>query len=238
MRKHIPNIITLLNLAFGSVALFMVLNEHHTWALLLLLTAAVFDFFDGFVARLLKAGSELGKQLDSLADLVSFGLVPAAMIFMMLQSALLQVPGKTFGDLGLFHKFLLISIAMVPVMSALRLAKFNLQKDESLFFGIPTPAFAIFWTGIYYDMSLNNSIFGHTINAWIIWGLMLLMSFFMILPLPMLSLKFQNFNFQKNIFRYILLILSAVLLIFTGIPGLSLVILTYILLSLVKLLLT
>jgi CDP-diacylglycerol--serine O-phosphatidyltransferase len=238
MKKHIPNFITLLNLASGSAALFMVMNEHYTWALSLLLAAAVFDFFDGFVARLLKSSSEVGKQLDSLADLVSFGLVPGAMIFMVLKSLVLQEPGISFSELGTVSKILLVSTLMVPVFSALRLAKFNVQKDTSDFIGLPTPAFAIFWVGIYYDLSVNNSFFGHTANVWFYWSLMVVMSLFLVVPLPMLSLKFKNFKFLPNFFRYLLIILAVIILIITGIPGLSVLILTYILLSLVRIVLT
>ena len=229
MKKYIPNFITFLNLASGSVALFMVLNEFYTWALILILAAAVFDFFDGFTARILNAGSEVGKQLDSLADLVSFGLVPAAMIFMIMKISILPNPADEFSNLGILHKGMLVSVVIVPLFSALRLARFNVQKETNDFIGLPTPAFAIFWTGIYFDIYVNNSVFGQSINSWFFWGLMLMMSLFMLVPLPMLSLKFKDFSLGSNFSRYLLILLSIIILIFIGIPGLTLVILAYIL---------
>ncbi|MDA3822928.1 MAG: CDP-alcohol phosphatidyltransferase family protein [Bacteroidales bacterium] len=238
MKKHIPNFITLLNLASGSLALFMVLNDHFMWALGLLLAAAVFDFLDGFIARLLKSSSDVGKQLDSLADMVSFGLVPGAMIFMLVHSLVLPEPDDNFNELGLISKLLLGSTLMVPLFSALRLAKFNVQKDTSDFIGLPTPAFAVFWAGIYYDLNINSSFFGQEPNAWFYWSIMVVMTLFLVVPIPMLSLKFINYKFSPNIFRYLLLFFSAVILIFTGIQGLPLVVLTYILLSLVRIVIT
>ncbi|MCF8224426.1 MAG: CDP-alcohol phosphatidyltransferase family protein [Bacteroidales bacterium] len=238
MKKHIPNLITLLNLAAGTTAIYLVLNEMPALALGFIMAALVFDFLDGLAARLLNAVSETGKQLDSLADLVSFGLVPAAMIFMSFRT--LSFPGKELYMCGLtwYAKLMFFSIPIVPLFAALRLAKFNQQVSTELFYGLPTPAFAIFWTGIYFDLSIHQSYFGHEVNAWFLWGVMLMMALLMIVPLPMISLKFRDLNLKRNFSRYLIVILSMAIILFTGIPGFTLVVLSYVLLSLLRILLT
>jgi CDP-diacylglycerol--serine O-phosphatidyltransferase len=238
MKKHIPNILTLLNLVSGSLALFLVLNDQPVEAFWLFSASIFFDFADGMAARLLKASTEIGKQLDSLADLVSFGLVPAGMIFMIIRQILAPGSGAMAGEISLAHKAILLMVLFVPAFAAIRLARFNTLPSSDHFIGLPTPAFALFWTGIYFDFSIHQSFFGQSLNAWFIWGVMVLMSLMMIVPVPMLSLKFKNYKLFPNLARYMLLVLSAIILIFTGIPGLPLVVLTYILLSLVRILLT
>lgn len=238
MKKHIPNFLTLMNLAAGSMALYMVLNGQPAEALWFFAASIFFDFADGLAARLLKATSGIGKQLDSLSDLVSFGLVPASMIFMILRYIIAPESDALVGDISKVHKTMLFTVLFVPAFAALRLARFNTLPSTDHFLGLPTPAYALFWTGIYFDFSMNQSFFGQSLNAWFIWGVMVMMSLLMIVPLPMLGLKFHNFKLFPNFSRYMLLLLSVVILIFTGIPGLPLVILTYILLSLVRILLT
>ena len=227
MKKQIPNTITLLNLAAGSAAIWFVFKGEPVIVMVLFAVAAFSDFADGFTARMLRVTSETGKQLDSFADLVSFGLLPAAMIFMLLTDAT-----------GLPGSIMQISVLFVPVLAALRLARFNLLPPSDFFAGLPTPAFALFWTGIYYDISTSGTFFGEPLSAWFIWTLMLVTSIMMIIPLPMLSLKFTNFRIVPNFSRYLLILLAVIILIFSGLPGLPLVILGYILLSLVRILLT
>ena len=227
MKKQIPNTITLLNLAAGSAAIWFVFKGEPVIVMVLFAVAAFSDFADGFTARMLRVTSETGKQLDSFADLVSFGLLPAAMIFMLLTDAT-----------GLPGNIMQISVLLVPVLAALRLARFNLLPPSDFFAGLPTPAFALFWTGIYYDISTSGTFFGEPLSAWFIWTLMLVTSIMMIIPLPMLSLKFTNFRIVPNFSRYLLILLAVIILIFSGLPGLPLVILGYILLSLVRILLT
>ncbi|MDF1573213.1 MAG: CDP-alcohol phosphatidyltransferase family protein [Bacteroidales bacterium] len=238
MKKNIPNLLTILNLVSGSLALYLVLNGQPAAALWFFTASVFFDFADGMAARLLKATSAIGKQLDSLADLVSFGLVPAAMIFMVLRQIIAPGPGSMTGDMSTAHKVILLTVLIVPAFAALRLARFNTFPSMDHFIGLPTPAFALFWTGIYYDYSMHQAFFGQSVNVWFIWGVMVLMSLMMLVPLPMLALKFSNYKLFPNFSKYLLLVVSVVILIFTGIPGLPLVILTYILLSLVRILLT
>ncbi len=238
MKRHIPNLITLLNLACGTAAIVLALEGQWRWAVYLILAASVFDFLDGFAARMLKAYSETGKQLDSLADMVSFGVLPAVFIYTLFKNLFLNQPV----DSGKFYSHLqwvvLVSVLMVPAFSAIRLARFNLEEDQGTFFhGLPTPAHALFWTGIFWQMMESGSLFGTPLNLFFMWAIMLIMAFHMILPVPMYSLRFEHFRLRGNLIRYLLLLLSLVILLIVGWGGLSLIILLYILLSLLNLLL-
>ncbi len=239
MKRLIPNLLTLLNLACGTAAIVLTLEGQWHWAVYLLLAASVLDFLDGFAARLLDAHSETGKQLDSLADMVSFGVLPAMFIYIIFKDLFLyQIDGGKS-----FHQSLqwvvLASVILVPAFSAIRLARFNAHagEDEGDFFhGLPTPAHALFWTGIFWQFMDQGELFGNPLNLYFLWAIMLIMAFQMILPVPMYSLKFSHFRIRGNLIRYLLILLAVVILLLTGLPGLSLVILTYILLSLLNLL--
>ena len=238
MKRHLPNLITLLNLACGTVAIVLTLEGQWRWAVYLVLAAAVFDFLDGFVARMLKAYSETGKHLDSLADMVSFGVLPAVFIYTLFKNFFLNQPveaGKFYTQL---QWIVLASVLLVPAFSAIRLARFNSEEDQgSFFYGLPTPAHALFWTGIFWQIMQSGSLFGSPLNLFFMWAIMLIMAFHMILPIPMYSLKFEHFRLRGNLIRYLLLLLSVVILASIGWGGLPLVILVYILLSLLNLLL-
>ena len=237
MKRHIPNLLTLLNLAFGTAAIVFTLEGNWQYAVYLMLAASLMDFLDGFAARLLKAHSETGKQLDSLADMVSFGVLPAIFIYTIFRSLLLNQPeGQSSFHEGL-QWLVLASVALVPALSAIRLARFNSQQDSGSFFhGLPTPAHALFWTGIFWQFMESGNLFGTPLNLYFLWAIMFIMAFHMILPVPMYSLKFTHFRIRGNLIRYLLIVLAVVILALTGLPGLSLVILTYILLSLLNLL--
>ncbi len=237
MKRHIPNLLTLLNLAFGTAAIVLTLEGHWQWAVYLMLAASVLDFLDGFAARMLKAHSETGKQLDSLADMVTFGVLPATFIYTIFKALFLN----RAAGLSSFHDNLqwvvLASISLVPALSAIRLARYNAESgDGSFFHGLPTPAHALFWTGIFWQFMESGNLFGTPLNIYFLWAIMLIMAFHMILPVPMYSLKFSHFRIRGNLIRYLLIFLAVVILLLTGLPGLSLVILTYIILSLLNLL--
>jgi CDP-diacylglycerol--serine O-phosphatidyltransferase len=238
MKRHLPNLITLLNLACGTVAIVLTLEGQWRWAVYLVLAAAVFDFLDGFAARMLKAYSQTGKHLDSLADMVSFGVLPAVLIYTLFKNLFLNQPmeaGKFYTQL---QWVVLASVLLVPAFSAIRLARFNSEEDQgSFFYGLPTPAHALFWTGIFWQIMQSGSLYGSPLNLFFIWAIMLIMAFHMILPIPMYSLKFEHFRIRGNLIRYFLLLLSVVILVSFGLGGLPLVILVYILLSLLNLLL-
>ena len=129
------------------------------------------------------------------------------------------------------------SVVVVPVFSAIRLARFTAGPSLcDRFIGLPTPAHTLFWTGLYWQFMRDGLLFGNPLNLFFLWAIMLIMAFHMILPVPMLSLKFAHFRLRENLFRYLVLGAAVVILTFTGLSGLSLVILTYILLSLLNLL--
>jgi CDP-diacylglycerol---serine O-phosphatidyltransferase len=236
MKKHIPNLFTLLNLSCGTIAIVLAIEGQWQWSVYLLLGASLFDFMDGMAARLLNAVSETGKQLDSLADMVSFGVLPAIFIYAIFKQQLFVADTILYPQT--LQWLMLISIVMVPALSAIRLARFNLEEtDASFFYGLPTPAHAMFWTGLYWQFMGEGLLFGTQVNLYFLWAIMLIMALHMILPVPMYSLKFKHLRIKGNLIRYVLLVIAVVILSFTGLPGITLVILSYILLSLLNLLL-
>lgn len=193
--KHIPNFITSLNLFSGSIAVYLAFQGMYGWAFFFILLSALFDFLDGLAARALKAYSEIGKQLDSLADVVSFGLVPGALVFSVLQQSDLHIVLPLVGFL-------------IPVFSALRLAKFNIDdRQTSSFLGLPVPANAIFWGGAIYSFS-DFFIF----QPWILCALVLLFSALLVSEIPMFSLKMKNLSWKDNKTQYIFLLGCIILL--------------------------
>ena len=236
MKRHIPNLFTLLNLSCGTVAIVLAIEGQWQWSVYLLLAAAVFDFMDGLAARLLNAVSESGKQLDSLADMVTFGVLPAIFIYAIFRQQFSVADTDLYP--GRIQVIMLVSVVMVPVLSAIRLARFNLEETGVAFFhGLPTPAHALFWTGLYWQFMNEGLLFGTQVNLYFLWAIMIIMAMHMILPVPMYSLKFKHFRIKGNLIRYVLLLMAVVILAFTGLSGVTLVILSYILLSLLNLLL-
>jgi CDP-diacylglycerol--serine O-phosphatidyltransferase len=235
MKRHIPNLLTLLNLGCGTIAIVLALEGQWQWAVYLLFAGAVLDFLDGLTARLLDVRSETGKQLDSLADVVTFGVLPAVFIYVIFRE-------QALGGAGLvpqsFQWIMMVSVIIVPVFSAIRLARYNLQVAGNDFFsGLPAPAHALFWTGLYWQFMESGRVFGTALNLYFLWAIMWIMALHMIIPLPMYTLKFDNLRIRGNLVRYLLLVLAIPILIITGLPGLSLIVLLYILLSLLNLLL-
>ena len=193
-----------------------------------ILAAAVFDFFDGFAARWLKAYSEMGKQLDSLADMVSFGVAPASVMYVLLLAAAkkydLPVEIYTCGWWVAMFAYI------IAVFSALRLAKFNIDARQSnSFIGLPTPANALFICSLAFVASGKQSVF--TENIFFLLGVTVVFSFLLVSELPLFSLKFKSFDWKSNQVRYIFMILSAFVLIALHWAGLSVVILLYIIIS-------
>jgi len=236
MKRHIPNLFTLLNLSCGTTAVVFALEGQWQWSVYLLLAGALFDFLDGMAARLLKAGSDAGKQLDSLSDMVTFGLLPAIFIYAIFKQQFILAESDLYPRI--VQWLMLISVLIVPSFSAIRLARFNLEDGGHDFFsGLPTPAHALFWTGLYWQFMDGGLLFGTAVNLYFLWAIMVIMAIHMILPVPMYSLKFTNFRLKGNLVRYILIIISVLILSLTGLPGITLVVLTYILLSLLNLLL-
>lgn len=222
IKANIPNTITCLNLISGCLACIFAFRGEETTgcltgyetAFVFIGLAAVFDFCDGAMARLLHAYSLLGKELDSLSDLISFGLAPALLMFNTMNG---------FNGCGP-ASYAALAIA---VCGALRLAKFNIDdRQTSSFIGLPIPANAIFWVGTCAWIHAN-SYPGDTVIA----VLLIAISLMMVSRLRMFSLKFKNFRIKENLRRYIIIAVAIILVTFYGIPGLAWTILAYILIS-------
>jgi CDP-diacylglycerol---serine O-phosphatidyltransferase len=231
----LPNLITLLNLIAGSVAIVFAIEGNLGYAGLAILIGGIFDFLDGFTARLLKSYSDIGKQLDSLADVVSFGVAPAMIAFILMKRAL---PGLNLPLYDLHASFwqwlLLLSPFLIPAFSAFRLAKFNLDERQRVnFLGMPTPANAILWAsfGIIAEFTDQPEIPILLFTARNLLITVLVTSLLLVSELPMFSLKFSGLNLVTNWYRYVFLTVSLLLLIFLNILGLPIIILLYIALS-------
>ena len=228
--RHVPNIITCLNLFCGCLSIVLSTNGRLEAAACFILAAAVFDFFDGFAARLLKAYSAMGKELDSLADAVSFGVAPACIMYVMLLAAVAQqgFPVEIFTC----GWWLATPAFLIAVFSALRLAKFNIDtRQTDSFIGLPTPANAIFICSLAFISSGNHPLAVFTGNVFFLLAIIVVFSYLLVAELPLFSLKFKSFGWKNNKIRYIFIALSVIVLIILHWAGLSVVILLYIILS-------
>ncbi len=226
IRNNIPNAITSLNLLFGCMACIMAFHcfdpmcgtsiKGYQWAFIFIALSAIADFFDGLVARLLHAVSGIGKELDSLADSVSFGLAPALVLYNIMI-------GQGAGHWALFALFL-------PVFGALRLARFNIDPNQStVFTGLPIPANAIFWIGFtaWYAM--------HPVPLWIVILFIVALSLLMVCNLRMFSLKMHNLSsLKQNWAQYLQVVATVAFVVLMGLPGLATAITLYVLLSIIK----
>jgi CDP-diacylglycerol---serine O-phosphatidyltransferase len=234
--RHIPNLITSLNLVAGFAGIILAAKGDIVSASWLILAAMIFDFLDGFAARLLNAYSDIGKELDSLADVVSFGVAPAVIIFHFLSGAISpdamilisEDPGKFM---------LMLLPAVMPVFAALRLAVFNLDPSQSTTFkGLPTPANALAVITMVLAVNFSESEFLQAfVNspAWLI-AYTFILSLLMVSRIPLFSLKMNNFGWKGNEGRYLLVIFLLVALLLLGMTALPLVIPLYILASVVQ----
>jgi len=249
--KHIPNIFTLLNLFFGCIAIVFALQtesviiyvnedfgssfnipERLTWAAVMIGIAALIDFLDGFVARLFNASSLIGKQLDSLADIVSFGVAPAAIIYQLLRlSYAKQENGLEISILVLLPAFILSCAA------AYRLAKFNLDESQALNFkGLPTPAVGLLIASFPLILHFNASKLGMgnlLTNQWFLYVLIILLSILMVSNIPFMSMKFKDINVKNNLPKIILLLVGILCAIFLQWAAVPVIFACYILLSLI-----
>ncbi|MDR1667067.1 MAG: CDP-diacylglycerol--serine O-phosphatidyltransferase [Bacteroidales bacterium] len=228
--RHLPNTITCCNLFCGCLSVVATFGGSPAIAAYCILMAAVFDFFDGFTARWLKAHSPIGKELDSLADMVSFGVAPASLMFVLLRGSLAKAgfPVEMF-DTGWF---LSLPAYLLAVFSALRLAKFNIDRRQTdLFIGVPTPAMSLFVCSIAFTASQNGAWAEAAGNIYVLSAIIAVFSYLMICELPLFSMKFKSFGWKNNRLRFIFLGVSAVFLIVFRWTGLAPVILLYIVLS-------
>lgn len=220
--NNIPNLVTLLNLLSGCLAVIFSFHAYEEirgylgwqWASIMICAAALFDFLDGAVARLLRAKSIIGKELDSLSDMVSFGIAPA----MLLINVLLSTQAGMWSYSALF----------LPLMGAMRLAKFNVDATQTTEFkGLPIPANAIFWIGIVSAMYYGH--FTPSLNVMLV--MILAMGLLMVCRMRMFSLKFSSFRLRENMLRYVLIISTAILFFTIGVAGFSIGVVLYIILS-------
>ena len=232
MLKQLPNLMTCGNLLCGCLAIVNIFHGRWDHMALLVVIALILDFADGFTARLVNNQSEFGKQLDSLADMVTFGLLPAvAMFHLMLKSQFLELY-----DNQLLYKFLKYYMFIIAVFSALRLAKFNLDKRQSdHFIGLPTPANTMMIISLpiiaYYNtFGLQRFI----LNPWMLVGIASLSSWLLIAEIPLVSLKFKNFSWKDNKVQYLLLFFSIILIPVLKFAAIPLIILLYIVFSLIS----
>ena len=217
--RHIPNTITCCNLLSGCMAVMAAFNADAWQTLLWVVAGALFDFCDGLSARLLKAYSPIGKELDSLADLVTFGLAPGML-------CITTLCGLHYPNDSVFLIYPYIGL-ILAVFAALRLAKFNTdERQTTSFLGLAVPANALFWCGLF-QMDLS-AIPG---APWIIGALVILFAGLMVSEIPMFSLKFKSLRWADNKVRFIFLIVSVVILVVLHEKGLAAVIGWYIILS-------
>jgi CDP-diacylglycerol--serine O-phosphatidyltransferase len=246
--KHVPNLFTLLNLIFGCLAIVFTLQNgimitvsaagtemlyipEQIWmASLFIGLAALVDFLDGFVARLFNAGSEMGKQLDSLSDLVSFGVAPAMIIYQFLRLSIAnQENGLDASIVGVLPAFL------IPCAAAWRLARFNLDTSQSYSFkGMPVPAAGIFVASlplIYYNVS-EVWIKDLLINKWVLYAIVFALCGLMVSKLPLMALKFKDFSITNNWPKYLLVVIAIVSFLLLQWLAIPLTVVAYVLVSL------
>ncbi len=246
MKRHIPNTITCCNLVSGCIAVYFAFQGQYDLALLMIVVGAVFDFFDGMSARLLGVSSPIGKELDSLADDVTFGVAPASIVFHWLsvsqfisQNTVLEANSSEWSILSIgYLPFLAFLIA---AFSALRLAKFNLdERQTTSFIGLPTPANALFWGSLIVwlhnkqMLELDNPASLPTCYIYIVLLLIPLSCYMLVAELPLFALKFKQWGWRGNEVKYIFLLTSAVMILVMGILGLAAVIAWYVLLSILS----
>jgi CDP-diacylglycerol--serine O-phosphatidyltransferase len=233
--KQIPNYITLGNLFAGTIATIFAVEGNFKTAAIFVLIGIIFDFFDGFVARLLNVSGELGKQLDSLADMVTSGVVPGIIMFKLIQSNLivddlLEIKTDQILDVSLIG--LILTLA-----ACFRLARFNLDtRQTDSFIGLPTPAMCLFVVSLPLIQMHTEIVFVKNLigNNYFLIATTWVLSFLMNAEMHLFSLKFKEYSFKNNYVKYFFL-LSSLLLIFTlNFLAVPLIILLYILLSVVK----
>ena len=218
IKKHIPNAITCCNLISGCIATYYAFQSDFDMALLFIIIGAAFDFFDGMSARLLKVSSPIGKELDSLADDITFGFAPSAVVFSYLCGFHIHCPIVPF------------LAFIMAAFSALRLAKFNLDERQALgFIGLPTPANALFWGSLI--VALEQQGFTFCGMEWVILLGVLISSYLLVAEIPMFALKFKHWGWKGNEVKYIFILSCIPLLLLFGIGAFAVIIAWYVILS-------
>ncbi len=230
MKRHIPNIFTCGNLFCGCIGIVSVLKNDLNFAAYMVGLAAVLDFGDGFAARILKAYSTIGKELDSLADCVTFGVLPGMMLYKLLERSLMH--DKYSIELYVLLPYLAF---IISIFSALRLAKFNVDtRQTESFIGVPTPANALLVASLPLILWQHPQLTSFILSPYTLIIYILGMSWLMISEIPLFALKFKDFTWAHNQVRYIFLIASLVLIILFQFAALPLIIALYVVLSLFR----
>lgn len=244
-KKHIPNILTLLNLLSGTIAVFFAVKEQLVVAALFVFLGIFFDFFDGFAARLLKVQGELGKQLDSLADVVTSGVVPGVVMFQLILASVSNtewtIKGQNISELPMKEYLSIVYLTaiiglLITLAAAYRLAKFNIdERQTSSFIGLPTPAAALVVLSLpLIQQYTNNELALYlTESTWFLVLLTLLLCYFMNAEIPLFSLKFKDYSWKNNVVKYIFVLSTLLLVILFQYIAIPLVIVLYVLLSLI-----
>lgn len=249
--KQIPNLFTLLNLFLGATAIIFILQtgqtiafinnegftmvdlpEKITWGAILIFCAAIVDFLDGFLARLFKATSPMGKQLDSLSDVVSFGVAPGLIIYQLLRISYAKEEGGLDTSIAL-----LLPALIIPCAAAWRLAKFNLDESQQFSFkGLPTPAAGLFVASLPLILAFPPEIINITdyiINKWALYLIIIVFSFLMVSNLPLMGLKFKDFSFKNNLPKYLLVIIGIAAAVFLQWIAVPILLVAYVVVSLI-----
>ncbi|MDP3353779.1 MAG: CDP-alcohol phosphatidyltransferase family protein, partial [Flavobacteriaceae bacterium] len=235
--KHIPNLFTFLNLSAGLVGILFALENQLTAAAMMVLLGIFFDFFDGFFARILKVTSELGKQLDSLADIVTSGVVPGLIIFQLLKQSAVSWGGNDVLSMLQVGNYLPFIGLMIPLASAYRLANFNIdERQTSSFVGLPTPANALLIVSIPLIIvySQNGEIVELIQRPFFLVGITIVGTYLLNAKIPLFALKFKNYQFKENVIKYLFLLLIIVLVSWLQFIAIPIIIIIYVLLSLIE----
>ncbi|WP_196893241.1 CDP-alcohol phosphatidyltransferase family protein [Aureivirga marina] len=236
MKKHIPNLITLLNLLSGVIAVLFASVNQLEYAAYFVCLGIFFDFFDGFFARILNVSGELGKQLDSLADMVTSGVVPGIVMFQLLRMSIGDSNPLWFTDFSQMSYLPFFGLLIV-LASCYRLANFNIDsRQTSSFIGIPTPANTLLVISLPLILNYSSSTFFVDLihNKYVLIFITILGSYLMNAKLPLFSLKFKSFAWKENIIKYLFLIITITLIITLQVVAIPLVILVYVLLSIIE----
>lgn len=224
IKRHVPNLVTCCNLFSGCIAAVMAFQANYQAAILFIIIGAVFDFFDGMLARIFQVSGPLGKELDSLADDITFGFAPSVIVFSLFK----EVHYPEFMES--LEAYFPYTAFIIAVFSALRLGKFNIDPRQSnSFIGLPTPANALFWGSLV--VGGHSFLTSQAFNAIYLFILVCIMSFLLIAEIPMFSLKLKDLSWKTNKTSYTFLLVCIPLLFFFRISGFAAIIMWYILLS-------
>ena len=234
IKKHIPNLITLGNLFCGTIATIYAVQADFVFAGLFVILGILFDFFDGFAARLFQVSGELGKQLDSLADMVTSGVVPGIIMLKLIEVNTINASNSFFDNS-------ILGISLVGLVLTLgacyRLAKFNIDTRQSdSFIGLPTPAMSLFVISLPLIQEYSDTEFALNLitNNYFLITLTILLTYLMNAQLPLFSLKFKDYSVNNNLIKYVFLIASLLMIIFLQYISIPLIIIVYVVLSVIS----